>query len=166
MENPWIALALGALLAVGAGLIWRRGRRLQQRARQQLACLDFLESRAGLEQIFLDAANQTGMPRGLRWRMCELGDQIRFAEDRANGELYALSGATVGFSAIPGGGMEDVEAVGNLRYATVFFVHRQGKWQSGGQSAFNFDPDQSLERYEESLAPLEFELPFPAPSGK
>lgn len=166
MQNTWFALILGALLAIGAGFVWRRGRKAQRRARQQMACLDFLEGKSDLEEVFLEAANKSGMPRGLRWIMCALGDDLRFAEDRANGDLYAVCGATIGFAAIPGGGMEDVEAVGNLRYATVFFVHRQGSWQSDGLAAFSFDPDQSLERYEESLCPLDFELPSPAPSGK
>lgn len=155
---------MGALLALGAGWIWRRGRKAQRRARQQLACLDFLEGRSSLGEVFLAAANKTGMPRGLRWIRCDLGEELRFAEDRANGELYAVISATIGFEAIPGGGMEEVEAVGNLRYATVFFVHRQGSWHSDGLSAFSFNPDQSLERYEESLSPLEFDLPSPSPA--
>ena len=166
MGNTGLALVIGALLAVAAGWVWRRGRKAQRQARQHLACLEFLETRHGITDIFLRAADSTGKPRGLKWKSCELSDDLAFATDRANGDLYAVCAATVSFTAIPGGGMEDVEAVGNLRFATVFFVHRQGKWQSDGQAVFNLDPQQSLERYEESLAPLELELPSPAPSGK
>ena len=167
MGNTATALVIGFLLAVGAGWIWRRGRKAQKQARRQLACLDFLETRHGLTDTFLQAADATGKPRGLKWKSCELGeDDVVFATDRANGDLYALSAATVSFSAIPGGGMEEVEAVGNLRYATVFFVHSQGRWQSDGQAVFNLDPQQSLERYTESLELLEVELPSPIPSGR
>ena len=58
------------------------------------------------------------------------------------------------FTAIEGGGMEEVEAVGNLRYVTVVFVHRQGSWQSDGQVVFNLEPTEAVERYAESLSPL------------
>ena len=161
MGNFWVAFGVGLALALLAGWIWRRGRAAQRRAQYQLAQLDFLERQHELVPNFLKAANATGMPRGLEWIGCELGDDVLFATDRVTGELYALCGATISFAAIPGGGMEEVEAVGNLRYATVFFVNRRGIWQSDGQSVFNLEPAASLERYQESLAPVEQPVPSP-----
>lgn len=163
MGKAWIATGVGLVLALVAGWIWRRGRAAQRAAQHQLAQIEFLETRTGLVEGFLVAANQTGKPRGLEWIGCELDDQVLFAKDRANGELYALCGATISFAAIPGGGMEDVEAVSNLRYATVFFVYRRGTWQSDGQSVFNLEPQASHARYAESLEQVDG--PLPAPTG-
>ena len=64
------------------------------------------------------------------------------------------SAATISFEAIPGGGMEDVEAVGNLRYATAFFVHRNNAWTTDGRAAFNLEPPEALKHYEKSLQRL------------
>ncbi len=163
MGNVWVAFGVGLALALVAGWIWRRGRTAQRQAQYRLAQLEFLEKQNTYVDAFLKAANATGKPRGLEWIGCEMSDQVLFATDRVTGELYALCGATISFAAIPGGGMEDVEAVGNLRYATVFFVNRRGTWGSDGQSVFNLEPAASLERYEESLAPVENTLPSPAP---
>ena len=166
MDFGWKVWVAGLASALVAGWVWRRGRAAQRHAQHQLAQIDFLEERHNLVGIFLEGANKTGKPRGLQWKSCELSDETAFATDRANGELYALCGATISFEAIPGGGMEEVEAVGNLRFATVFFVYRQGRWQSDGQSVFNLDTAQSLERYQESLEPMAHEVPSPAPDGK
>jgi hypothetical protein len=144
-------LVIGIGLALVAGWFWRRWQVAQQRARQRLAMLQFPELRDALEQQFLAAAAATGKPRGLRWKKCELDGKSQFATDRTTGELYALAGTTVSFEAIPGGDMEDVEAVGNLRSATAIFIHRSGKWSTDGRVVFNLEPHEALERYQESL---------------
>ena len=71
--------------------------------------------------------------------------------DRANGELVGLVGVTIGFEAIEGGGMEDVEAVGNLRAATAVFAHHGRDWGTQGRVIFNLEPREVLERYRDSL---------------
>ena len=116
--------------------------------------LQLLDDPAALAEQFRIAAAATGKPRGLRWKGCELHRDVVFADDRATGELYALIGATIRFEAIEGGGMEEVEAVSNLRYATAVFVHRGGSWTSDGRTVFNHSPQQALQRYEESLEPM------------
>ena len=145
-----LVLAGFILVVLIAGLVRRRlitGRQLH-------ACQQFSAQRTALEQQFFQAASQSGKPRGLRWKECQFhGDSI-FARDRANGELYALAGVTIAFEAIEGGEMEDVEAVGNLRCATAIFVNRSGRWTSEGRTAFNLEPAEALERYQESLEPL------------
>jgi len=146
-------IAVGVAMALVAGWLWRRWRAAQQQAKRQLAMLQFDESLGDLQVEFLSAAAATGKPRGLRWKQCDLGETKLFATDRANGELFALVGATISFEAIAGGDMEEVEAVGNLRFATAIFVHRQGKWTTDGRVVFNLEPAQTLERFQESLEP-------------
>jgi len=159
MGHVGIVIVAGFVLVLIAGWLWRRWRTAQQQAIRELAQLEFLQQRPTLAANLLEAATRTGKPRGLSWERCELGDDHLFAVDRATGDLYALAGATVSFAAIPGGGMEDVEAVGNLRYATAMFVHRDGRWDSDGQVVFNLEPAQALERFAESLAPVPELLP-------
>ncbi len=148
-------MLLGVALAFTAGWFWRRWRKAQKKAQHRGAQLDFSEQREALQQAFLAAASATGKPRGLRWKQCDLNETRLFAQDRANGELVAFVGITVSFEAIAGGAMEEVEAVGNLRFATAIFVHRQGKWTTDGRVVFNLEPAEALARFQESLAAVE-----------
>ena len=70
-----------------------------------------------------------------------------FAVDDATGDLIALVAATVSFEAIEGGGMEDVEAVGNLRSATAVFMHRGAGWITDGRVIFNLEPPEALAKF-------------------
>ncbi len=155
MVRVAIALVVGIALVFLAQIFWRRWREAQLGAKRRLAMLDFVELRDKLQDEFLVAARETGKPRGLQWTRCDLSAGELFATDRANGDLYALVGTTIGFEAIPGGGMEDVEAVSNLRNATAIFVHRDEGWTTDGRTVFNLEPPQALEHYHESLEPLE-----------
>ena len=76
---------------------------------------------------------------------------VLIARDRANGELVGLVGVTIGFEAIEGGGMEDVEAVGNSRAATAVFTHNRQAWTTDGKAVFNLEPREVLARYKGSL---------------
>lgn len=144
-----VLAGIGIILV--AQFVWRRLRKLQQQAQRQLATLEFKELRPQLQEKFLAAASATGKPRGLRWKQCDLDTNEVFAIDRANGELHALVGATVSFEAIPGGGMEEVEAVGSLRSATATFVYRKDEWTTDGRVVFNHEPAETLAKYQESL---------------
>ncbi|MEM8945135.1 MAG: hypothetical protein AAGD11_08125 [Planctomycetota bacterium] len=148
-------LFIGIIIVFVAQLLWRRWRTAQQAAKRKLATLEFEGLREGLQSEFLQAAAATGKPRGLRWKNCELHNGVLFATDRANDDLYALVATTVSFEAIEGGGMEDVEAVGNLRAATAIFIHRGGQWTTDGRVVFNLEPQQALEHYQESLQSLD-----------
>ncbi len=154
MDHLVKIVLVGVAIALVAGWLWRRWRVAQLQAQRQLARLQFADERAELEAVFLKAAAATGKPRGLAWEKCQLGDEHVFAVDRVTGELFAMVGATISFTAIAGGDMEDVEAVSNLRYATAVFVYRRGSWHSNGQAVFNLEPAQAVQHYEESLSLL------------
>lgn len=150
----WVAVSI--VVAVGAAMLAvRRQRASRREAQRRAAIAEFDAARSDLEPQFLAAASATGKPRGLRWTACRLDDPPMFAVDRVSDEIYALVGATVSFAAIEGGGMEDVEAVGNLRAATAVFVHRDGAWTTDGRAVFNLDPAAALAHYRDSLAALD-----------
>jgi hypothetical protein len=123
----------------------RRARRVER---------EFARDRAALEAKFFRAASLSGKPRGLAWKQCAFQDRVILGRDRANGEIVGLVGVTIGFAAIEGGGMEDVEAVGNLRAATAVVTHNGREWMTAGKVIFNLEPREVLERYRESLAPI------------
>ncbi len=137
--------------AVYAWRVWQRGKRRMDAER---AVADFLRNKLKLQEDFRAAANVSGIPRGLRWKSCEFFDPFRLARDKANGALLGLVGVTIGFEAIEGGGMEDVEAVGNLRAATATFTWSGFDWTTNGKTVFNLETDHVLERYANDLTPV------------
>jgi hypothetical protein len=138
-------------LAAYAWRIWRRGRR---RMEVERAAASFARDKFKLQEDFRAAANVSGKPRGLRWKSCEFQDPVRLARDKATGELLGLVAATIAFEAIEGGGMEEVEAVGNLRAATAILIWNGFEWTTIGKAAFNLEPHEVLERYQDSLNPI------------
>jgi hypothetical protein len=150
--------SLGILILLTAVLLILGILHLRRKHRQTVvasAMASFGDQRAALEPLFLQQAQATGKPRGLRWILCELTGEPVFARDCPSGEIVALTEATIGFEAIAGGDMEDVEAVGNLRSGTVVFVYRKGKWTSDGRAVFNLNPEQSFARFAATLARLD-----------
>jgi hypothetical protein len=147
----WFLLVVAA---AAAWLMWGAFRRSQFDRRLQSARREFERGRSPLQAAFLAAASASGKPRGLAWKQCELGDALVLARDRANGEIVGLVPATISFEAIPGGGMEEVEAVGNLRAATAIFNHDGQAWATKGRAVFNLEPREVLERYRENLCPV------------
>ena len=111
----------------------------------------FHRNREWLEARFLTAASKSGRPRGLRWVNCDFDDDVVFARDRQNGTLRAFTGATISFEAIPGGGMEEVEAVGNLRAATAVFLYEDNEWKTDGRTIFNLNPKETIRHFGSEL---------------
>jgi hypothetical protein len=146
---PVLIILLGLAAFIIVAILWRKWRRHQFDAEFQRAVESF-PLQTGLGEKFLAAANATGKPRGLRWISCELQGQPLFATDRNTAEIYGLSGATIGFAAVPGGDMEDVEAVRDIRYVTAVFIYRDGSWQTDGRAIFNLEPSQAIERLAET----------------
>lgn len=136
---------------VAAAIAWSVWRRERQRREIVLAEAEFARNRPRLQEDFRAAANVSGKPRGLRWMACEFQDAILLARDRVNGKLVGLAGVTVAFEAIEGGGMEEVEAVDNLRAATAILTWSGYDWTTTGRTVFNLEPHEVLARYGESL---------------
>jgi hypothetical protein len=142
------------VLAVVAWLAWALARPALFARRVTRALKQFAKQRQRLEREFLAAAAAMGKPRGLSWKECGFQPGVVLARDRANGEFVGLVAVTISFEAIEGGGMEDVEAVGNLRAATAVFNWNGGEWSTQGRAVFNLEPREVLERYRDSLDPI------------
>src|SRR5437588_10070705 len=114
---PWLILGGVALvgLIVCLALLWRPVRLFGSQVRVERAREMFKLQRERLEAQFLKAAAASGKPRGLRWRDCQWENSVEFVRERKTGQIAALVGVTILFEAIPGGDMEGLPAVGNLR---------------------------------------------------
>jgi hypothetical protein len=152
----WIALGLAALIAIvsaAAFLLWqprrRAGRHEKALAR---ARREFHLRREQLEAKFLTRAGESGKPRGLRWVDCDFDNDVTYARDKRSGQLSAFVGVTISFEAIEGGGMEEVEAVSNLRAATaVFSFDEKRQWYTEGRAIFNLNPAEAIQYYQANL---------------
>jgi hypothetical protein len=142
------------VMLMAAWLLWAIVRPSLFTRRVQRALQQFVRNRAVLEAAFFRAAAASGKPRGLAWKECGFQSGVLLARDRANGELVGLVGVTISFEAIAGGGMEDVEAVGNLRAATAVFNWNGREWNTHGRAVFNLEPREVIERYGDSLDPI------------
>ena len=145
---------VAVVVAAVALLVWAARRPARRRSQYPRQRDEFDRQREGLQRQFFEAAASSGKPRGLAWKSCQFHDGALFAVDRASGELHALVGVTIGFEAIQGGGMEEVEAVSNLRCATAVFAVRKGEWTTEGRAVFNLEPHEVLDRYGDSLEPF------------
>ena len=152
---PWIlaAVVLSALLVVVSALAWKPIRASRREARFARARQAFRQRREWLEAKFFDLASNTGRPRGLRWTDCDFADEVTYARDRRSGRLSALVAVTIAFEAIEGGGMEEVEAVGNLRAATALFRFNDSRrqWETDGRAIFNLNPFEAVEHFQSDM---------------
>jgi len=147
----WVVV-VGLLLAtIVLPLVARRMRQSALEARFRKAMREFHHHREYLEAKFVELCAASGKPRGLAWDMCDFEDDVAYARHRQSGALSALVGVTISFTAIEGGGMEDVEAVSNLRAATAVFNLRDGHWTTEGRAIFNLNPTEAISHYRENL---------------
>jgi hypothetical protein len=158
MVDDWVLVIAAIAILASAGLAYLARRKRARLATRHHALSHFATTSRELEGKFLEAAAATGKPRGLRWMACQLGEPL-FAVATATGDLVALAPATISFEAVEGGGMEDVEAVGNLRSATAVFVHRGGAWTTDGRILFNLEPHEAMTRLGAMLEPVAFPSP-------
>lgn len=126
-----------------------------RQSRLKQGCHAFGQQRERLEKEFLECAKLTGIPRGLIWVRCDFETEVCFVRERSTGQLQSLVPVTIAFEAEVGGGMEEVEAVGNLRAATAVFLHDGDSWSTEGRAIFNLNPQQTVERHQESLEIVE-----------
>ncbi len=135
-----IAVLAGVAIAVATRPL-RAARSAERLARAQR---DFHRQRELLEARFIERAAASGKPRGLRWADVDFDDDVIYARDRRTRQLKALVAIEVGFEAIEGGGMEDVEAVSNVRAATAEFLHDGTRWATEGRVFFNLAPSATV----------------------
>ena len=153
MSNYWWALALAVVLIVVAlvAIAWRPVRAALHRNRLIRARKGFHRQRERLEAKFFQLASASGRPRGLEWTGCDFDDDVVYARDRRSGELCALVAVTISFEAQEGGGMEGVEAVGNLRAATAVFRAHRDQWATDGRAIFNLNPTEAIRHFRDNL---------------
>jgi hypothetical protein len=146
-----VAMAASLLLGAAGALAWRPIRARMRENELARAKRAFHRHREHLEARFLRLASSSGKPRGLEWVRCDFDDDVIYARHRQSGELSAFVGVTIGFEAIDGGGMEHVEAVGNLRAATAVFRVERGNWATDGRALFNLNPAEAIAHYQDNF---------------
>ncbi len=152
MSSWWILALIGlAAVAIAVGVAWRPVRRKLRERQLRQARRDFHRHREHLEARFMRLAAQSGKPRGLEWVRCDFEDDVTYARHRRSGELSAFVAVTIGFEAIEGGGMEEVEAVSNLRAATAVFRVERGAWATDGRTLFNLNPAEAIAYSQDNL---------------
>lgn len=116
------------------------------RAAERLASAQrgFHRQREMLEAKFIERAAASGKPRGLRWADVAFDDDVIYVRDRRSRRLKALVAIEVSFEAVEGGGMEEVEAVANVRAATAEFLHDGSRWGTEGRVYFNLAPSATV----------------------
>ena len=115
-----------------------------QYAAQQTA---FMDNQSTLEERFFSIVSQSGKPKGLTWKTCKFDEATMWVIEKQSANLHALLSTVIHFDAVPGGPMEDVEAVGNARIATVIFFYNGDNWDTGGDVLFNLEPHEVLARH-------------------
>ena len=150
-----IALTVVGSLAYLTFLVLSQRRRYTENVQTDRARSDFHPQRDLVEARFVSLAEASGRPRGLRWAHVDFADDVFFARDRRTGQLRALVGVTIGFEAVEGGEMEDVEAVRNLRAGTAVFLFEDGRWNTQGRAIFNLEPIEAIRHFHHELEPVE-----------
>jgi hypothetical protein len=152
MDGSMIAVIVGGFVALGIVMLaWRPVRARVRERELARARRSFHRQREHLEARFMRLNAQSGKPRGLEWVRCDFDDDVTYVRDRHSGQLSALVSVTIGFEATEGGGMEDVEAVGNLRSATAVFRVDRGSWLTEGKALFNLNPAEAIAYFQGNL---------------
>lgn len=150
MLYVWIGLAALLIVFLVLMLSWRWIHRAGQEILVSRARESFTLQSERLHEQFFQAAAQSGKPRGLIWKRCEFGSELRIARDRHTGELLGLIPVTIQFEAVPGSDMEGLPAVGNLRAATAVFVFHRGQWTTSGRAVMNLNPTEAIQHFHQS----------------
>lgn len=151
-----LVIVVVGLVATIVAIVFFRRRQEEARRRNTLQAQEqFRRHREHLEAKFVQLAGASGKPRGLAWVRVDFENDVQFARDRHSGELCALVGITIGFEAIEGGGMEDVEAVSNLRAATAVFLFVNQQWDTLGRAIFNLDPQAAIRHFDHDMEVVE-----------
>ncbi len=107
------------------------------------ALFQFRRFERDLHRDFFALASNSGKPRGLRWVSCDWTGEIQVVADEEQRLITAYASVNLGFEAIEGGEMEDVEAVSSIRDGSAVFHFQDGRWGSAGRVVFNMNPQQA-----------------------
>ena len=140
-----VALTLAAIVALL--VVWRPLRRFSRQVHLERAREAFRLQRQRLEARFVQAAQASGKPRGLRWKNCHFDAEETFVRDRQTSEIAALVGVTIEFEAIAGSDMEGNPNVDLPRSASAVFFFHKGHWNTVGKAVFNMNPGEALEHF-------------------
>jgi hypothetical protein len=135
-------LRFAGAMQIMVGMFFKNAKQRLDQAKEE-----FRQERSSLQDQFFATAARSGRPRGLRWVECVFLGEPVFAHERATGRLQALVEVEIGFEAIEGGGMEEVEAVSNIRAATAVFRRDQDGWTTDGRTVFNLSPQQTIAHF-------------------
>jgi hypothetical protein len=152
---PFVLAAIAIVLGLIGLMVWLRSRPAGREVEAGRARELFVLQVERLEQVFFQAASESGKPRGLIWKRCELGKELELARDRQTGELIGLAPVTIAFEAVPGSDMEGLAAVGHLRTASAVFVFRKGQWLTSGRAVMNLSPAEAIRRFEKLYAEID-----------
>lgn len=96
------------------------------------------------EELFLKAAAQSGLPRGLRWVCCRITGDALLVRDRNGGAIAALVPVLIEFEPVEGFDMVDNPMAKEPRPATAVFTFHRGSWITTGRVVFNHTPEQTI----------------------
>jgi hypothetical protein len=141
------ALVVGGALAAAAVYLWRSLHGVGRTIHVERARESFKLQRERLEAKFLQAGAATGKPRGLRWAGVTFDGDPLLARDLQTRKVIALVPVTLRFEAVPGGGMEGLEAVDHPKTAAAVFAFQRGQWTTAGRAVFNMSPDEAVRHF-------------------
>lgn len=120
--------------------------------RYRLGRLDrkFADSQETLQRAWFETAAASGRPRGLEWQQSRWLPERALLREKQTGEYWMLNGVSLQFAAIPGGGMEDVAAVSQLKEGCAVFVWSGSAWRPTGRTLFNLDPAAAAKHLDET----------------
>ncbi|MFO0967200.1 MAG: hypothetical protein U0793_16675 [Gemmataceae bacterium] len=153
--DPWIWIAGGVVGLVLVVWLLRRLRTFGGVVQVERAKEMFRLQRERLEAHFVRAASQSGKPRGLLWKDCQFQNDTHYVRERKTGQIAALVGVTIAFEAVPGGDMEGLPAVNNLRTASAVFFFQAGHWLTVGKAVFNMSPDEAIRHFQNQYERLD-----------
>ena len=110
----------------------------------------FESVRTELQDSFFQICSESGRPRGLRWNNCDFEEDVTLVIEKHSLNLHGFIPVVISFEAIPGGPMEDMEAVSNLRVGSALFVHTGENWATRGDVIYNLTPAEAIAHYREN----------------
>jgi hypothetical protein len=154
--SVWIVILLILSGCVAALQSWRSSSGSDTADGLDQARRLFVQNQKLLQDLFLELARSRGKPQGLHWARCDWKPEVTFAQEIESGLLTAFQQIEIQFEAIPGGEMEDVEAVDQAKFASAVFHYGAQGWGTGGRALFNLSPDDCVERLAGQYLPVSF----------